>query len=148
MVEKVFIAVAMILAFAPFAQAGSLKAQPGQWKVTVTTNQNGQASPPQTRTNCVTQDQIDNFATTLSKPGGGAPPNCKQADFRETANSVNWKYECTGQFTMTNEGALKFDSPTHYAGTVKTTGNIMGHPMNTVTTMEGTRVGECPKTGG
>lgn len=141
------VAIAMVLAFAASTPAGELKAKPGQWKVTVTTNQNGQAGTPQTRMDCVSQDQIDNLATTLSKPGGGSPPNCKQTNFRESANSVNWKYECSGQFTVTNEGSLKFDSPTHYTGTVKTTGNIMGHPMNTMTTMEGTRVGECPKSG-
>lgn len=140
-------AVAIILAFPTFTQAGALKAKPGQWKVTVSTNQGGHAGVPQTRIDCVTQDQIDSLAKSLSKPAGSTAPNCKQTDFRESADSVTWKYECTGQYTVTNEGSLKFDSPNHYAGTAKVTGNVMGHPINSVTSMEGTRVGDCPKTG-
>jgi Protein of unknown function (DUF3617) len=44
---------------------------------------------------------------------------------------------------MVSEGSIKFDSPTHYTGTIKMNGSANGAPITNSLTMEGTRLGAC-----
>ena len=149
MTNKLALSLTMLLAlsFAASGWAGSLKVEPGLWKATVTTNRGGQPAAPHTNEHCITQQDIDDFGNKLATPHNSPQANCQRTSFKETSNSVDFKYECTGQFAMTSEGSIKFDSPAHYTGTVKTKGDMMGHPFDATTAMEGTRVGTCPPNG-
>ena len=96
------------------------------------------------RNHCVTQKEIDEFANRLSQPSQHSPEeNCRRTSFHESATAVDWKYECTGKFTMNSEGSIKFDNPSHYTGNVKMTGNVMGQAIDNSAMMEGRRIGEC-----
>lgn len=141
-VTSTLIAIAA-LAFASVGLAGSLKVEPGLWKSTITTSRKGKSATPHTSQRCVTQQDIDDFGNKLGEQHYSPQANCQRTSFKETSNSVDFKYECTGQFTLTSQGSIKFDSPTHYMGTITVNGNVMGHPMDNSTTMEGTRVGAC-----
>ena len=106
----------------------------------------GQPPAKRNQTRCITQTEIDGLAEKFAKPPATTPQEtCKQTNFQETSNSIDWKMECTGQTTMSNEGSIKFDKLTHYSGTIKMRGNVKGTPVDRSVTMEGHRVGECPK---
>lgn len=129
---------------APSVWAASIKAQPGLWKVTVTTTRSGQSTPPHTSEHCLTQKELDTFSDKFANAQKISPEeNCQRASFNQTATSVDWKYTCTGKFNMTSEGAVKFDKPTHYTGVVTMNGVLSGHDISNSTAMEGTRIGEC-----
>lgn len=123
--------------------AGTIKVKTGLWKTTTTHIRNGQSMPPRSDTRCVTQKDLDDISNVFSKDRMNQNDTCKRSDFKETSNSLHWKYECTGQFQMVAQGDMKFDSPTHYSGKVVTKGNVMGHSIDSETDMVGERVGEC-----
>ena len=137
-----------LIAMAAFASAssvwaGALKVQPGLWKTTVTASSNGQTMPPHAEERCITQKEIDDFGNKLAETTNAPHESCQRTAFKETSNTVEFKYECTGQFAMNGEGDFKFDRPGHYTGKVTTKGNIMGQEINNSSAMEGTRVGDC-----
>ena len=70
--------------------------------------------------------------------------NCQRTSFRETSSAVDWKYECTGKFSISRSGSIKFDTASHYTGILKMTGNMMGQMIDESSIMEGTRLGACP----
>ena len=132
-----------IIAAATGASAGTVKAQPGQWEVAMTQQRAGQPPATRTQTRCITQQEIDSLADKFAKPPVSAQETCKQTSFKETVNSIDWKMDCTGQITMTNQGSIKFDTLTHYTGSIKMNGVVKGNAVERVVTMEGHRVGEC-----
>jgi hypothetical protein len=137
------------LAVASLGWAGALKVDPGMWKTSMTLHHGATAALPQIRTHCVTQKDIDDFANGLMLKSENFPAeSCQRTSFHESASEVDWKYECTGRATITREGSIKFDTTSHYTGTLKMTGTMMGTNMlNTVidesSVMEGTRIGAC-----
>ncbi len=134
---------AAALATAPSSLAGMLKAEPGAWKITVNVTRDGQPDAPRTNTTCVTKDQVQDLSTRLSAPRGSPGEKCVRTSFNETDSTLDWKYQCTGEFSINSDGSIKFDSPTHYTGTMKTAGTVMGHSIDSSSTMEGTRIGDC-----
>jgi Protein of unknown function (DUF3617) len=135
--------IAMVaLASASAAWAGTLKVEPGLWKTTVGTV----SGPVRSKTHCITQKEIDNFANMLAevqKARHTPEEDCYRTAFKETTTSVEWKYECKGKFTMTSEGSIKFDKPSHYNGKVRMAGNVTGQAVDNTSIMEGTRLGPC-----
>jgi hypothetical protein len=138
------IAIAM-MAVASSGWATALKVEPGLWKTSVTAHHGATSVPPQIRTHCVTQKDIDDFTAGLMlQSQTTANENCERTSFHRSATEVDWKYECTGRFTVTREGSIKFDAASHYTGVLKMTGNLMGQTIDESSIMEGTRVGDCP----
>ena len=131
------------LALVSTAQAESVKIDPGQWKNTMTSTRNGQTSAPHSGSHCVTQEDADNFSTSVVAPFTSQQPNCSRTLFKETAKSLDFKYHCTGASPATIEGSIKFDSSTHYSGTIKDKATAGGQPVENTFTMEGSRLGDC-----
>lgn len=134
---------ATAFAFATSAMAATLNAQPGEWKVSVTTVRNGEPGEPRTNSTCITKDQLENLSSRLAAPRKSQTENCQRISFDQKETTVDWKYQCTGDFTINTMGSIKFDSPTHYTGTMKTSSTIRGQTVDSVTKMDATRVGEC-----
>jgi len=135
---------AAALALASAAAAVPLDAQPGAWKVTVSTTRNGKSiGEPKVSTTCITRDQLDNLSDKLAKPRSTQSEECTRASFDQTATTVDWKYQCKGEYTIYTIGSLKFDSPTHYSGTMKTGSITGGQTVDTVSTIDAVRTGEC-----
>jgi hypothetical protein len=133
-----------IIAGATVAGAGTVKAQPGLWKAAMTQKRSGQPAVRRVQTRCITQEEIDGLAQKFAKPPPNSPQEtCKQTNFKETIDSIDWKMDCTGQFAMSNEGSIKFDKLSHYSGTIKMHGTMNGNPVESEIIVEGRRVGEC-----
>ena len=131
------------IAFATNARGAGLAVDSGLWKVTSSGQRAGGPLPPSVQTQCFTQKELDDPDTAFGQPPSANGETCKRTAFHQTATSVSWRFECTGQAVVASEGNVNFDSRTHYKGTVKTTGNVMGQPLNDTLQMEGQRVGPC-----
>ena len=133
----------VLLVFAPHAYAA--EPQPGQWKTTMKTQVVGQPARETSRMRCLTPEMAKNpGAAFMNDRDNAAQQNCKRT-FNNTASSISWKFECTGEMAMSGTGSMRFDTPTHYTGSVRITGGSAGHVINITTLMEGQRVGDCAK---
>lgn len=95
---------------------------------------------------CYTEKDVGDFANQLVETQYSPRPadaNCKRTAYKETVNSIDWKSECTGKFTMTTEGSVKFDTTGHYKGTVKVKGKAGGNPVDSNIVLEGVRRHAC-----
>ena len=120
--------------------------QPGLWKVNYTVHNGTFAENPRVFTRCYTDKDISNFANQLVETQYAPhPPDdvCKRTSYKETANSVAWKTECTGKFTFVSEGTVNFDTTGHYKGSVKLKGKAGGNDVDSLTTLEGVRRHAC-----
>ncbi len=122
-------------------KAEELAALPGLWKTTVKTEAIGQSVPPRVSWRCVAEgaDPWISYARLPVLPH----ETCQRKDFVRKDTSLKWRLECTGEFEITNEGSLIFDTAQHYSGTVKLTGMLMGYPIDDTLSLEGERRAAC-----
>ena len=133
-----------VLAFASLSWAASLKVQAGMWKTVVTTTSaDGRVQGPFSTTSCVTQNDVSKFGDKLAETRSADQQKCSRTSYKETSNSVEFTYQCSGRFKVDGGGSFKFDKPGHYSGHVTTTGNIMGTAFSNDAKIEGTRTGAC-----
>jgi len=143
------------LGFAGNAFAASINAQPGLWKIKTTA---GGLRVPITR--CITAADIAD-RTRIAKAFGhpfnlmssrrpnvltsNASKTCKFHESNETPDAFTYKNECEGTFSWTEEGSVKFDTPTHYSGdfTLGGDNDLDVQPANREIKTEGTRIGDC-----
>lgn len=154
------VAVASLVLPNGIAAADSLNAKPGLWSIT----ENYVRSPGHTMPNFRDPQKRCLSAQDMASPekalGSGivmmnfdGPPTdpdapketCNRTAFQETANTVSFKYECSGQFAMTKQGTINFDSPTHFVAmyNVEVERGSRFQPMLPNMKSEGTWVGEC-----
>jgi hypothetical protein len=127
-----------LLAAPPAFAQGALRA--GKWEVTTQMEMPGMPMqlPATTRTQCVTQAQQDDPASTL--PSGSPDPqaDCKASDYRRDGDKVTWKLTCTGSQPMTGQGSIVVDGD-RYDGTM-----VMTMDQGSMTMKyAGKRVGDC-----
>jgi hypothetical protein len=131
-----------LIAFA--APANAIEPQPGQWRTTVRTQVSGGAPQELSHERCVTPQMINDPESTFLQDDANAQRNCKRT-FQKGESTLSWTVVCTGKVTMTGNGSMTFDSPTHYTGSFNVVGNSDDQPFEMVTQMEGERVGDCAK---
>jgi hypothetical protein len=134
----------VVLAFASLGWAESLKVEPGMWKTVVTTTSaDGRVQGPFSSTRCVAQKDIGGFGDKLAETHSAQQETCSRTSYKETANTVEFSYQCTGRLTVDGGGSFKFDNPSHFSGDVTTTGTVMGKAFSNDAKMEGNRTGSC-----
>jgi hypothetical protein len=117
---------------------------PGEWKLTETMVMNGNKTPPQTRTRCLSPEQAGDTATTFSPEYRTINSGCERVEFTSTATALRWRMKCTGQMDMDVSGDFSFDNPKHYTATIVSKGAMAGREfVNTSVAIEGEHIGEC-----
>ena len=135
--------VALLILTALAAQAAD--PQPGLWQVTVKSAAPGGQVREHVSTSCVTPEQTKNLQSGFGPPENPNMP-CKRTSFERQGNRVTYHMQCTMQGgTSESDGTFIFDTPTHYSATVTNRIAMQGQTITTTTTMEGRRVGECPR---
>jgi hypothetical protein len=142
--------VAAIL-FSQPARAQPISAQPGLWKIEASS---GPLRVPITQ--CVNaKDMADPqrvakvFGHPFNPMASGRPDpgfhTLAESDVTEASDSLTFEYHCKGSFTSTEDGSLKFDSPTHYSGVFNFAGDEGRdvRPASPTLSTEGSRVGDC-----
>ncbi len=120
--------------------------QPGLWRVVYTVHNGTFAESPRLSTHCFTDKDIGQFANWLVETQYTPRPAddvCKRTAYKETGNSLDWKMECTGKFTMASDASLKFDTTAHFTGNIKLKGKAGGNNVDSVTTLDGVRRHGC-----
>jgi hypothetical protein len=127
---------------ATFAAADGIA--PGEWKLTETVIMNGQATPTQTRTRCLSAEQAGDTAATFTPEYGAVNSGCSRVEFKSTATALSWRMQCTGQMEMDVKGDFSFDNPKHYSARIVSKGAVGGREfVNSSVSIEGEHVGEC-----
>jgi hypothetical protein len=138
----------ILLALSP-AFAQQPQPQPGMWKVTTKMNIPGMpANMPgreNTHTSCMTPDMVKDPKSFAGNPQGqAAGENCKYTHAFK-GGQLTWQVACTGAAPVTAEGTMTFESPQRYRGTVNTATTVQGQAMKIAMTIEGQRIGDCPR---
>jgi hypothetical protein len=117
---------------------------PGEWKLTETVVMNGNKTPSQVRTRCLSPEQAGDTATTFSPEYRTVNSGCERVEFNSTATALRWRMLCTGQMDMDVSGDFTFDTPKHYTATIVSKGAMAGREfVNTSVAIEGEHVGDC-----
>jgi hypothetical protein len=141
-VKKVMACAGLIVLFAlSFSWNGSadeFMAMPGFWKITTKTSP---TDAPQIKWVCVGEaaDPWVSFAHLRLIPQLA----CKRDGFERTSTTLKWRLDCTGPFTLSNTGALVFDTAKHFTGQVHLSGTIMDYPIDQSINVEGQRIAAC-----
>ena len=117
---------------------------PGEWKLTETIVMNGNKTPAQSRTRCLSPEQAGDTAATFSPEYRTVNSGCERVEFNSSATALRWRMHCTGQLDMDVAGDFTFDAPTHYSATIVSKGAMLGREVvNTTVSIEGEHVGDC-----
>jgi hypothetical protein len=117
---------------------------PGEWKLTESIVMNGNRTPTETRTRCLTPEQAGNTAATFSPEYQTVNSSCERIEFNATATGLRWRMKCTGQFDMDVIGDFVFDSPTHYTATIVSKGAMAGQELvSTTVGIDAENIGAC-----
>jgi Protein of unknown function (DUF3617) len=118
--------------------------EPGEWKLTETIVMNGNKTPAQTRTRCLSPEQAGDTAATFSPEYRTVNSGCERVEFNSSATALRWRMRCTGQLDMDVSGNFTFDTTKHYSATIISKGAMGGQEfVNTVVSIEGEHVGDC-----
>lgn len=132
----------LILAALP---ARAADPEPGLWRVTAKSAGMGAPAREHVSTSCVTPEQAKNIQTGFGPPENPNMP-CKRTNYQRQGDRVTFKVQCTMQgATSEGDGVFIFDTPTHYTATMTNRIAMQGQTITTTTTMEGRRVGDCPR---
>jgi hypothetical protein len=116
----------------------------GEWKLTETMVMNGNKTPPQTRTRCLSAEQAGDTAATFSPEYRTVNSPCERVEFKSTATELRWRMKCTGQMDMDVSGDFTFDTPKHYTAKIVSKGAMAGQELvNTSVAIEAEHIGEC-----
>jgi hypothetical protein len=117
---------------------------PGEWQLTETVIMNGNKTPPQMRTRCLSAEQAADTATTFSPEYRTVNSGCERVEFKSSATALRWRMKCTGQMDMDVAGDFSFDTPDHYSATITSKGAVGGREfVNSSVSIEAERIGDC-----
>jgi hypothetical protein len=134
--------------------ASAAQPQAGQWKVVTKTTITG--GPPgipadmrtqeNTQLYCLTPEQVKDptkvwMDPQSSRSGGEGCTN--KNSWNGTVLTID--STCGGSPPTSVKGTMTFDTPTHYRGEMKSAAPTGSTPMQVAVTLEGQRVGECPR---
>ena len=141
---RLALAAAMLLFAATVASADGI--DPGLWKIISRTETGGVIGPPHETSKCLTADLTNDLATTFSPVSRTENSVCAPIERNLTGDKLTWRLTCKGQLDMELTGDFTFDSPHHYAATVRTKAEMAGMQMvNSQNTLEGQWVSACPQ---
>jgi Protein of unknown function (DUF3617) len=118
--------------------------EPGLWQITETIIMNGNRTPSQMRTRCLSAEQAGDTAATFSPEYRTVNSDCERAEFSSTASRLKWRMLCKGQLDMDVSGDFAFDTPKHYSAKIESKGSVAGRTMvETSVTIDAEHLGEC-----
>ena len=118
--------------------------EPGLWQITETVIMNGDRTPAQTKTRCLSSEQAGDTAATFSPEYRTVNSDCERAEFSSTASRLKWRMLCKGQLDMDVSGDFAFDTPKHYSAKIESKGSVSGRTMvETSVTIDAEHLGEC-----
>lgn len=138
---RLILVVSLLQAVASPVHAGD--ASPGLWRITLNMTAAGMDNElgPYTRTQCLTQADVQNPEMLFAEMGG----SCTFADKHYHANHFTFFVQCIGVVPMQGEGDVSF-GPESFEGNLSIQAEVpdMGL-LKTKSRMTGSRLGDCQK---
>ena len=135
---------AALLCFAGAAHAADAP-EPGLWEITTRSERNGVAREPRTRTHCIMPDRAPDFMSRAEANFAKVLGPCTSIDRRKTENGSSWRIQCSAELPIQADASYAFQSAQHYVATLRSRLTLPGETANSTITVEGKRIGECPK---
>ena len=139
-------ATALCLAVLAAARAAAQDAiEPGLWKITTKVLLNGNPTPADVKTRCITPDQAADVVKTFSPAFAVMNANCERDEPKTGGGKLSWRLVCKGQMDTDVSGEFTFSHPKHYTAIVVTKGWLAGQQVvNSSAAIEGEHSGACP----
>lgn len=127
--------------------AVAVEMQPGLWEVSSKSERDGVVTTRPTKTQCITPEKAKEASgrTSIEFSISRGSETCKIVDSQKTDKGMNWRMQCAGPIPAEQTGSSLFDSPQHYTTITKTTATAARKTLTSTMTVEGRRIGECPK---
>ena len=144
----IVIATGFVLSAVPAVAATQL--QPGEWQTTETGTENGKPVPPKVDKECLAENEArdaTSLVNEMKKEINGQGVQCQTADVQQNGDTVTYTLKCAmqQQFIFNISGTYTLQSPTHYAGRMKSEIAMMGQKMSADKAIEAVRIGDCKK---
>jgi hypothetical protein len=139
-------ALAAVVLIGAVTSASAAGIEAGLWKVITRTETGGVLGPPHESSKCLTPEQTGDLATTFSPVPNTVNSVCSPIERSLDGDKLTWRLVCKGQLNMELSGDFTFDSPHHYAATVRTKADMAGMQMvDSQNMLEGQWVSACPQ---
>ena len=118
---------------------------PGSWQISMETRVPTEPSfaPPGFQiTQCFTPDDARDPSRILGGISNPGATGCKYTDKSFTGNSFSFTMQCEGSYGIQASGHVSFTSST-MDGTIQSTANIAGKPVQTQNKLTARRLGSC-----
>lgn len=119
--------------------------QPGLWQVASKTERRGAAKEQPVRTFCMTPEKARNFSESFVRDFNTATGSCKSIDPHKTDTGMNWSIQCGPEMPLKATATYALDGPQRYVATIRSEATFAGRTLISTRTIEGRRIGECPK---
>ncbi|MBS0245843.1 MAG: DUF3617 family protein [Proteobacteria bacterium] len=141
-------AASLILLTSPAFAATQL--QPGEWQTTETGTENGKPVPPKVDKECMKAEEArdaTSLVNEMKKEMTGQGAQCQTADIQQNGDTVTYTLKCAmqQQFVFNISGTYTLQSPTRYAGRMKSEIAMMGQKSSSDKAIEAVRIGDCKK---
>ena len=118
--------------------------EPGLWKVTTKVLMNGNPTPVEVKTRCITPEQAADVVKTFSPAYAVMNAECKRDEPKFEGGKLSWRLVCKGQLDTDVSGEFNFSNPKHYTAIVVTKGWLAGQQVvDSSGAIEGEHTGAC-----
>lgn len=119
--------------------------EPGLWKISTKVLLNGNPTPVEVKTRCITAEQASDVVKTFSPAFAVVNANCERDEPKFEGGKLSWRLVCKGQMDTDVSGEFNFSNPKHYTAVVVTKGWLAGQQVvNSSAAIEGEHAGACP----
>lgn len=148
--EKQIIAITAGLVLLASPAVAATQLQPGEWQTTETGTENGKPVPPKVDKECMKAEEArdaTSLVNEMKKEMTGQGAQCQTADIQQNGDTVAYTLKCAmqKQFIFDISGTYTLQSPTHYAGRMKSEITMMGQKSSADKAIEAVRIGDCTK---
>lgn len=125
--------------------AKAVDLQPGLWELAGKSDRDGVTTARPTTTRCITPELAKRFGLAAFQQQK-QNSTCSVFDWRATANGAQWRIRCfISSVPIETAASYEADSPQHYKAEFKSSVTIAPMTERSTMTLEGRRIGECPK---
>ena len=118
--------------------------EPGLWKVTTKVLMNGNPTPVEVKTRCITPEQAADVVKTFSPAYAVMNAECKRDEPKFEGGKLSWRLVCKGHLDTDVSGEFNFSNPKHYTAIVVTKGWLAGQQVvDSSGAIEGEHTGAC-----
>lgn len=132
---------ALILAIPAICSAQTSIA-PGLWQITVQTGSAAVAMPPIQVNQCLTAADAADPSKLLGSVANPGASGCSYSNRSYAGNMFSFTMTCEGTLAIKASGSVSFTA-TNLSGTINTSANINGQPVDMKNAISAQRVGDC-----